>query len=202
MKELLKALFKFQCEITPIMKDTTNPFFKKKYASLPHIQEHIKPVLISCGLIVIQKTILNIENNLYVETNIVHAESGEFNTSIFPVIANKQDAQSYGSAVSYAKRYSLTGELNLTIEDSDDDGNLAVEKKPTVQSERTWLTDEQFSSAMGSDKKGIEATLKKFAYEPYAIKVSQKLALESKLQNILLELNLKNITETQQLKTN
>jgi hypothetical protein len=133
MKELLKALSKFQSEITPIIKDAKNPFYKSDYASLEHIQEHIKPVLINCGLILIQKTINN-ECGLFVETNLIHVESAETETSIFPVIVQKTDAQSYGSAVSYAKRYSISGLLNLTIQDADDDGNGAGkdEKKKEV----------------------------------------------------------------------
>jgi hypothetical protein len=39
------------------------------------------------------------------------------------VVAGKSTAQDYGSAVSYAKRYSLTGLLNLIIADEDDDAN-------------------------------------------------------------------------------
>jgi len=53
-------------------------------------------------------------------------ESGEFLESEFPVVVTKPTAQEYGSAVSYAKRYSLSGLLNLTIQDEDDDGNKAT----------------------------------------------------------------------------
>lgn len=124
MKNLLKALHKFSTSVTPITKDANNPYFKSKYASLEHIQEHIKIALLDSGLVVVQKNII-LDNCLYVETKVIHVDSGEFEVSIFPVVVAKQDAQSYGSAVSYAKRYSLTGLLNLTIQDSDDDGNAA-----------------------------------------------------------------------------
>ena len=140
MKELLKALSKFQSEITPIIKDAKNPFYKSDYASLEHIQEHIKPVLINCGLILIQKTINN-ECGLFVETNLIHVESAEVETSIFPVIVQNTEAQSYGSAVSYAKRYSISGLLNLTIQDADDDGNGAG--KDEKKKEDTKPTKEQ-----------------------------------------------------------
>lgn len=124
MKNLLKALHKFSTSVTPITKDANNPYFKSKYASLEHIQEHIKSALLDSGLVVVQKNII-LDNCLYVETKVIHVDSGESEVSIFPVVVAKQDAQSYGSAVSYAKRYSLTGLLNLTIQDSDDDGNAA-----------------------------------------------------------------------------
>ncbi len=185
MKELLKALAKFQSEITPITKDATNPFFKAKYASLDHIQEHIKPYLISAGLIVVQRNIFLTDINLFVETKVIHVDTGEFETSIFPVIVGKQDAQSYGSAISYAKRYSLSGLLNLTIQDSDDDGNKAVENvsKETPKEETIWLTEEQFNKAMVSGEKGIKATLKMYTVKPYAIRKDWKIQLESKLVN-------------------
>lgn len=141
MKELLKALAKFQSEITPISKDANNPFYKSDYASLEHIQTHIKPTLIKCGLIVVQKNITQ-DNGLFVETKVFHVDSGESESSIFPIIVQKNDSQSYGSAVSYAKRYSLSGILNLTIQDSDDDGENAKQKEPapTNQNEPTkWL---------------------------------------------------------------
>lgn len=141
MKELLKALAKFQSQITPISKDANNPFYKSDYASLEHIQIHIKPTLIECGLIVVQKNITQ-ENGLFVETKVFHVESGESESSIFPIIVQKNDSQSYGSAVSYAKRYSLSGILNLTIQDSDDDGEKAKKDDPDTHNNNQptkWL---------------------------------------------------------------
>lgn len=155
MKELLKALSKFQSEITPIIKDAKNPFYKSDYASLEHIQEHIKPVLINCGLILIQKTINN-ECGLFVETNLIHVDSAETETSIFPVIVQKTDAQSYGSAVSYAKRYSISGLLNLTIQDADDDGNGAGKDEKKKEDTKTPKDDTAEISKLLENSKTLE----------------------------------------------
>jgi hypothetical protein len=187
MKELLKALSKFQSEIKPIIKDATNPFFKAKYASLDHIQEHIKPTLISCNLVVIQRNV-ETEKGLFVESKVVHVDSGETETSIFPIIVSKQDAQSYGSAVSYAKRYSLSGLLNLTIQDLDDDGNVASEKinketKPETKITE-WLTKEQFDKAITSDAKGISATLTKYGVVPFGMSKDYRTQLNNKLTEL------------------
>jgi len=136
MKNLFKSLAKFYSIVTPVKKDTVNPFFKSDYASLENIQEHIKPFLIESGLVVIQRNIF--DGQLFVETKVVDIESGESETSVFPVISSKNDAQSYGSAVSYAKRYSLSGLLNITIVDSDDDGNKAKEpEKKEIPKDKT-----------------------------------------------------------------
>lgn len=89
------------------------------------------------GLVVTQCNITT-DNGLFVETRVYHADSEDkYISSIFPIIIQKNTAQDYGSAVSYAKRYSLTGVLNVrVVDESDDDGNTAsvqhaqVEKKP------------------------------------------------------------------------
>lgn len=120
MKSILQALAKFQ-EICPaVIKSSNNPFFKSKYASLEDIQKHIKPHLKTCGLVVTQANIV-IDGAPYVESRVWEASSTEFISSQFPVIVGKVSAQDYGSAVSYAKRYSLTGLLNLIVADEDDD---------------------------------------------------------------------------------
>ena len=180
MKELIKALATFNDVCKPIVKDANNPFFKSKYASLDHIQSHIKEPLKIAGLVVIQRNIY--DGQLFVETKVIHADSGEFEISVFPVIVQKNDAQSYGSAVSYAKRYSLSGLLNLIIQDSDDDGNSASDNKPAKKDEITWLTEEQFNATLAADIKGIEAVLKKYSGDGFGIKKEWKNALEIKLK--------------------
>ena len=125
MKNLLKALAQFHAECTPVTKSADNPFFKSKYATLDAIQEHIRKPLQNNGLVVTQANEVK-EGNAYVVSTVWHVESGEFLESEFPVVVTKPTAQEYGSAVSYAKRYSLSGLLNLTIQDEDDDGNKAT----------------------------------------------------------------------------
>jgi hypothetical protein len=124
MKSLLTALAKFQAECPAVEKGKNNPFFKSKYASLDAIQYIIQPYLAKHGLVVTQCNI-NTDNGLFVETRVYHADSEDrCITSTFPIIIQKNTAQEYGSAISYAKRYSLTGILNIrVVDESDDDGN-------------------------------------------------------------------------------
>ena len=144
MKALLKSLVEFNKQVKPIIKGANNPFYKSKYASLDTIQQTIREPLNANGLVVTQSNVLS-EGQLLVETRVWHSESGESMGSIFPIIVNKQSAQDYGSAVSYAKRYSLSGLLNLIIEDEDDDGNKASDKGVTIIAEKTsekpWLNE-------------------------------------------------------------
>ena len=153
MKNLLKALHKFQSVCPPIKKDSANPFFKSSYASLDAIQNHIALHLNKCNLVVTQSNVVH-DGGVFVETSVWEVESGERQTSLFPVVVGKQTAQDYGSAVSYAKRYSLSGLLNLIIEDQDDDGNTASGNKTE---DLPWLneTSEEFKKVKEAITKGF-----------------------------------------------
>lgn len=140
MKNLLKALSTFQTQCGPVVKEANNPFFKSKYATLDAIQEHIRKPLSDCGLIITQANKVS-DGQAIVVTTVWHVESGESLESEFPVVVSKATAQEYGSAVSYAKRYSLSGLLNLTIQDEDDDGNKASQNAPAVAVEMPWLNE-------------------------------------------------------------
>lgn len=185
MKNLLKALAKFNTLCGPIVKDASNPFFKSKYATLDAIQEHIRKPLAEAGLVVSQPTKC-LEGQAMVVSTLFHVESGESIYSEFPVVVGKHTAQDYGSAVTYAKRYSLTGLLNITVQDEDDDGNKAtasVSSVASVASKTTsngpdlpWLNESspEWSKVVESLKNGysINDVRKKF-------KVSK--AIEAKL---------------------
>lgn len=142
MKSLLSALAKFQAECPAVEKGKDNPFFKSKYASLDAIQFVIQPYLSKHGLVVTQCNIVS-EQGLFVETSVYHADSEDrCIRSVFPVIFKNNTAQDYGSAVSYAKRYSLTGILNVrVVDESDDDGNsVSIEgAQPIAKKDLPWL---------------------------------------------------------------
>ena len=140
MKELLKSLADFNKLCPPIKKDSNNPFFKSSYAKLDAIQVHIHPHLQKCGLVVTQVNIF-IDGNPFVKSTVWEVKSGESLDSIFPIVVSKNTPQEYGSAVSYAKRYSLSGLLNLVIEDEDDDGNAASQNPKDLSPEKPWLNE-------------------------------------------------------------
>lgn len=150
MKNLLKALAKFHAECTPVTKSADNPFFKSKYATLDAIQEHIRKPLQDNGLVVTQANKVE-DGSAIVVSTVWHVESGEFMESEFPVVVNKATAQEYGSAVSYAKRYSLSGLLNLTIQDEDDDGNKATYGNVRVTEANTFTNTENVVKTKTND---------------------------------------------------
>ena len=138
MKNLFQALSNFQAECPKITKDANNPFFsdakrKVNYASLPNILTVINPILKKNGLVITQPVV-----NGGVITKLVHIESGEILESIYDIICKDQtNPQQLGSAVSYARRYSISSMLNLNIDD-DDDGNSASGNN--VQQKKEELT--------------------------------------------------------------
>jgi len=122
MKELFNSVANFQMECPKISKDANNPFFKgSKYATLPHILNVITPILKKNGLVIVQPVI----NNAVV-TKLIHIDSGEMIESVYDIVCkDATNPQQIGSAVSYARRYSISSILNLNIDD-DDDGNYAT----------------------------------------------------------------------------
>jgi hypothetical protein len=130
MKELFNSVANFQMECPKISKDANNPFFKgSKYATLPHILGIITPILKKNGLVILQPVI----NNAVV-TKLIHIDSGEFIESVYDIVCkDATNPQQIGSAVSYARRYSISSILNLNIDDDDDgnsaSGNVAQPKK-------------------------------------------------------------------------
>lgn len=124
--ELASALTSAQAEFTPIDKNATNPFFKSKYADLASIIAGIKPVLAKYGLAVTQPMRPNTEAAT-VETILMH-KSGQWIKSCISLKPKANSPQEMGSAITYARRYSLSAILNISTED-DDDGNGATNPK-------------------------------------------------------------------------
>lgn len=114
-------------EIEGATKSANNPHFKSKYADLTAVIDAIKPALIKHGLFFTQCPVPS-EGGVQVET-VLHHSSGEHLSlgSLF-VPANKQDAQGYGSALTYARRYALVTAFGVPVE--DDDGNAASRHAP------------------------------------------------------------------------
>ena len=133
MKELYKALAKFQSEIKPVKKDGNNPHFKSKYATLDSILESIREPLANSGLVVCQY----VEGHSELITKVIHAESGECIESKIALMVDANKMQAFGSAITYARRYALSPMLGISTEE-DDDGNKANE---APKKELPWLNE-------------------------------------------------------------
>jgi hypothetical protein len=110
-------------EIEGAAKDKLNPHFKSKYADLTSVMDAIKPALARHNLIFYQRSQPS-ESGILVQTVLRHASGEEIDLGTLYVPANKQDAQGFGSAMTYARRYALMTAFGVPAE--DDDGNAAV----------------------------------------------------------------------------
>jgi hypothetical protein len=126
--KVASALVKAQKEFGPALKSSSNPHFRSKYADLSACVEAVIEGLNNNGIALTQRVSPS-ENGVTVETVFIH-ESGEvINCGQLHVPASKHDAQGYGSALTYARRYSLMAACGIAPE--DDDGN-AASKRPTA----------------------------------------------------------------------
>lgn len=126
---LAKALAQAQAKLEDAKKDRTNPHFNSKYATLASVRAAMSDVLPVFGLAVVQSFEPHGDSGVCVVTTLLH-ESGEWMRSRLYLPVTKKDAQGFGSAISYARRYSLAAMVGIATAD-DDDGNEAV--KPTVR---------------------------------------------------------------------
>lgn len=123
--KLAAALAGFQSEDITIIKDSTNPHFKNRFASLDAIWTAIRPFLKKYGLAVTQ---LPLEGGKLL-TVVLH-QSGEWISTVADLYA-QETPQGQGSGITYLRRYSLCAALGLVTEE-DDDGNAAQPTAPTA----------------------------------------------------------------------
>lgn len=150
--KLFGALAKAFPKIEGALKDTENPAFKRdgkahKYADLASVVAAVKPALADNALFFTQLTHEH-DGGVCVETIVGHESGEQMSFGKLFVPSSKNDAQAYGSALTYARRYSLMAAFGVCPE--DDDGNAAAaapvsQRKPDPKPEApAVLTDEQF----------------------------------------------------------
>jgi len=174
MKELFAALSKAQAEFKPVKKDSKG--YNYKYADINAILEIVRPALSKHGLSIIQMPTMDEGRNV-LRTLISH-ESGDkisFCTPIFKETAkNMNEAQSYGSAISYTRRYALVSCLSLEMEDDDGKGAGQIKNKYTSNTNQkttsaNLISEPQrkrlFALAKNLNENEIKTILKKHGLE-------------------------------------
>lgn len=140
-KAIASAFVKAQADFGPALKSNTNPHFKSKYAGLDACVEAVIDALHKHGIALMQRT-LPCESGVTVETVFIHTSGETMSSGPLHVPASKNDPQGYGSALTYARRYSLMAACGIAPE--DDDGNAASKPatyaKPSRPAPR--MTDE------------------------------------------------------------
>jgi hypothetical protein len=129
---------------------------KYKYADITAVIEAIKPALIANGLFFTQHCHPS-EGGVTVETVVGHSGGESLSLGSLYVPANKQDAQGFGSALTYCRRYALVTAFGVPVE--DDDGNAAAGGQskasavspPQLISDSDWALAVQLIDATGTD---------------------------------------------------
>ena len=140
---LQSVLAKAQSELKKAAKSADNPYFKSKYAGLDEVIEACRNVLNKHGIAVTQTVecvpgmtrhphpyseeaeMVTTEQQTVLVTTLLYGDQSI--RSVIPLDYKRGDMQSFGSAMTYAKRYGLSSICCLSTEDSlDDDGNKAV----------------------------------------------------------------------------
>jgi hypothetical protein len=127
MQKIAAALLKAKQAFGPALKDKTNPAFKSKYADLGACLDAVDKPCLDSGIVLYQETFED-AGGVTVETVFLHESGESLRCGKLHVPASKQDPQGYGSALTYARRYSLMTACGIAPE--DDDGNAA--RKPDV----------------------------------------------------------------------
>jgi hypothetical protein len=128
MSAFAKAFVKAQKAFGPALKSKNNPAFRSKYADLGACIEAVIDALNDNGITLLQRTHPD-DTGVTVETVLLHESGEKWDSGPLHVPASKQDPQGYGSALTYARRYSLMAACGIAPE--DDDGNAA--SKPATK---------------------------------------------------------------------
>jgi len=179
VNDLAAALSKAQAEIKHATKDSANPFFKSSYADLASVWDACKGPLTKYGLSVTQTTDILDNGQAILITTLLHS-SGQYIRGRYPLTPVKNDPQAMGSAVTYARRYTLQAIVGIAPDDDDGEAAMQRGKKaeqihtqvtaPSPQSKPTAKT--KFSSAEYVIPFGRDAGKKIGEFNPDAIQKS------------------------------
>lgn len=120
-------MVKVQADIRHAVKDASNPHFKSSYADLQSVTDACRPALVKHGFSVMHGCDSTDGNTVTVTVRLQHT-SGEWVESSLTLRPTKADPQGIGSAITYARRYTLASIVGVATE--DDDGNAASSPPP------------------------------------------------------------------------
>lgn len=119
INELAAALSKAQGKITGALKDSSNPFFKSKYADLASCWEACRQHLSDNGLAVIQTVSGDEARELVLVTTMLTHSSGQWVRDTMSLMPKDTGPQALGSCITYGRRYALAAIVGLAQIDDD-----------------------------------------------------------------------------------
>jgi hypothetical protein len=180
-------LIKTQQEMPTLVFDATNPHFKNHYASLGQVIKTILPTLNKYGLSFTQ--LVDFEGQTQFVKTVLFNAAGEKIESRQVLAPTKQDPQGYGSAITYAKRYSLVAMLGLDAE-KDDDANEASTSPTAGTTNDTKEASKSTVAAVApavapNDFQNILATIQQFCADNNVSKTQINVVTKGKALEVL-----------------
>lgn len=124
IQNLSKAMAEFQKVVKQPQKDADNPYFKSKYVPLESVVKTVTETGSPLGISFMQYTQVNENGDLGLCTMVMHSSGEYMEFPPLPIRPESNKPQATGSAITYARRYSLSSIFGIASEE-DDDGNEA-----------------------------------------------------------------------------
>lgn len=153
--QLAAAFAKAQLEMQNPAFDAANPHFKSRFASLAAVRNAVIPCFAKHGIALTQD-ITSVDAGVSCVTILMHASGQEkrFGPLILPVAKN--DAQGFGSASTYARRYTMQSVAGV-VGDDDDDGNAASKKAEAQQQPKKVVNEDVWTALKDAAQQGERA---------------------------------------------
>ena len=186
-KSVVDALSQFQSEANAAIKSSKNPFFKSNYASLEDViaaaNEGAKYGLAFTQCIDFEKDVIEgaVVPTMYVRTSLMHKASDTVITSKYLVVPKNNrydDSQALGSAITYAKRYSLQAIYGLPSEDDDGNSNTHNEKVMADQKRKMTVWVNSIKTSVKQTLQNKEMTDAEKVHDLIALEKENKAAFE------------------------
>lgn len=161
--DLAAALAKAQAAMKHATKGAENPYFKSKYADLAAVVDACRKALTDNGLSVLHGIDSQNAETVVVTCRLLHS-SGQWIESSATFKPTKTDPQSIGSAITYARRYTLAAMVGVATE--DDDGNAASQPDGPPKSVRAVPENDSQEKPKGgvvADRETLVAKVVKWA---------------------------------------
>ena len=139
-KDIFSAMVKARKEFGAVLKNKQNPHLKNKYADLASAIDAVSDALANNGLMISQIS-HDSADCACIETLFLHESGTQFSAGRMSIPVLKKDAQGFGSALTYARRYSLLMACGIAPE--DDDGNAAAAARPAEKRQQAQATKDQ-----------------------------------------------------------
>jgi hypothetical protein len=151
LSNLAAALSAAQSEIEGAVKGAVNPHFRSKYADLGACWDACRGPLTKHGLSIVQLPVACDPGWVKLRTILMH-KSGEVLEDTWSVPVSKQDAQGYGSALTYARRYMLQAIVGLAPIDDDAEASVGRSQPQQQQAKQDTHTVEAINALEGVDE--------------------------------------------------